>query len=217
MEENFDAEFQERLESKKAYNEGIEKGKEIALQNNAKEKSLSDLSIEDVKFRLDNTKDYEEQAQDVAMALATANAVKDEATAQGLSSAKKEELLTKAEVKVKTAQKEIIEAETEIQKAERESYEGMLETFGFYRHLPRWLLKAIVISLTPFYYIIGFIIGIPCGFIKILIENIDGIIVKYDKTGDKAKPRIRVTIWILLSLMVVAAVCLTTLGCLHII
>lgn len=217
MEENFDAEFQERLESKKAYNEGVEKGKEIAIHEAQEQKSLSDLSISDVKFTLDKSKDYEEQATDVAMAMATAKAVDDEETAQGLSTAKKEELLTKAEVKVKTAQKEVIEAETEIQKAERESYEGMLETFGFYRHLPRWLLKAIVISLTPFYYIIGFIIGIPCGFIKILIENIDGIIVKYDKTGDKAKPRIRVTIWILLSLMVVAAVCLTTLGCLHII
>lgn len=217
MEENFDAEFQERLESKKAYNEGVEKGKEIAIHEAQEQKSLSDLSISDVKFTLDKSKDYEEQATDVAMAMATAKAVDDEETAQGLSTAKKEELLTKAEVKVKTAQKEVIEAETEIQKAERESYEGMLETFGFYRHLPRWLLKAIVISLTPFYYIIGFIIGIPCGFIKILIENIDGIIVKYDKTGDKAKPRIRVTIWILLSLMVVAAVCLTVLGCLHII
>ena len=213
---DFDSEFQERLE-KKAYEEGVEKGKELALKEAESEKSLSDISINDVKFKVDTTKDYEEQARDVAMAMATAKAVSDEATSVGLSTAKKEELLTKAEVKVKTAQKEVIEAETEIQKAERESYEGMLETFGFYRHLPRWLLKAIVISLTPFYYIIGFIIGIPCGFIKILIENIDGIIVKYDKTGDKAKPRIRVTIWVLLALIIVAAVCLTVLGCLHII
>lgn len=213
---DFDSEFQERLE-KKAYEQGVEKGKEIAIQQAESEKSLSDISINDVKFKVDTTKDYEEQARDVAMAMATAKAVSDEATSVGLSTAKKEELLTQAEVKVKTAQKEVIEAETEIQKAERESYEGMLETFGFYRHLPRWLLKAIVISLTPFYYLIGFIIGIPCGFIKILIENIDGIIVKYDKTGDKAKPRIRVTIWVLLALIIVAAVCLTTLGCLHII
>ena len=213
---DFDSEFQERLE-KKAYNDGVEKGKEIALQQAESEKSLSDISISDVKFKVDTTKNYEEQARDVAMAMATAKAVSDEATSVGLSTAKKEELLTQAEVKVKTAQKEVIEAETEIQKADRESYEGMLETFGFYRHLPRWLLKAIVISLTPFYYLIGFIIGIPCGFIKILIENIDGIIVKYDKTGDKVKPRIRVTIWILLALIVVTAVCLTVLGCLHII
>lgn len=189
----------------------------IKEQENKQEIKLSDLSVADVKFKLDTSKGYEDQAQDVAMAMATAKAVQDENTAEMLSGAKKTELISSATEKVKKAQKGVIEAETEIQKAERESYEGILETFGFFRHLPRWLTKVIVYALTPFFILLGFIIGIPCGFIKILIDNIDGIICKYEKTGERSKPRIKVVIWVLLALIVVAAVCLTTLACLHII
>jgi len=223
MTENFEEEFKKRQEQ---YHKSVdtqtvaeteEKVETKALVEQKEEKSINDISISDVKFALDKSKTYEEQAEDVAMAVATAQAVQDENTTEVLSGAKKSELISKATTRVKTAQKDVIEAETEIQKAERESYEGILETFGFFRHLPRWLTKIIVYALTPFFLLLGFIIGIPCGFIKILIDNIDGIICKYEKAGEKSKPRIKVTIWVLLALVIVGAVCLTVLACLHII
>lgn len=225
---DFESEYKERLEQERLKTD-LESAKQdtsnskpnnelvIKEQDNKQEIKLSDLSVNDVKFKLDTEKGYEEQAQDVAMAMATAKAVQDENTAEMLSGAKKTELISSATEKVKKAQKGVIEAETEIQKAERESYEGILETFGFFRHLPRWLTKVIVYALTPFFILLGFVIGIPCGFIKILIDNIDGIICKYEKTGEHSKPRIKVVIWVLLALIIVGAICLTTLGCLHII
>lgn len=209
---DFESEFKDRLEKKLEEEKAIQ----IAEQEEAK-KSLPSVSLEDVKFKLNTDQSFEKQAEDVAMAMATARAVNDENTSETLSGAKKAELISSATEKVKKAQKGVIEAETEIQKAERDSYEGILETFGFFRHLPRWLTKIIVYALTPFFILLGFIIGIPCGFVKILIDNIDGIICKYEKTGEHSKPRIKVVIWVLLALVVVAAVCLTTLACLHII
>ena len=225
---SFEEEYKKRLEQEqqKADLESVESPRTENNSNNelvikeeekTKEISLGDLSVEKVRFKLDTAKGYEEQAQDVAMAMATARAVQDETTTEELSTAKKTELISSATEKVKKAQKNVIQAETEIQKAERESYEGILETFGFFRHLPHWLTKTIVYALTPFFIILGFIIGIPCGFIKILIDNIDGIICKYEKAGETSKPRIKVVIWVLLALMVVGAICLTVLGCLHII
>lgn len=223
---SFEEEYRKRLEEQykkeetpqATENDPNQKNELVVKEEDKKQEiRLSDLSIDDVKFKLDTDKGYEEQAQDVAMAMATVKAVQDENTAEMLSGAKKTEMISSATEKVKKAQKNVIEAETEIQKAERESYEGILETFGFFRHLPRWLTKVIVYALTPFFILLGFLIGIPCGFIKILIDNIDGIICKYEKTGEHSKPRIKVVIWVLLALAIVGAICLTVLACLHII
>ena len=60
-----------------------------------------------------------------------------------------------------------------------------------------------------------FLIGTPCAFVKILIENIDGIVCRYDKVGDTVKPKIRVIFWIVLALGLAAAICLTVLKCLN--
>lgn len=196
----------------------IEQIKENCEKANAVvEKPITDVGVEDIVVHLDKSQDVSKQAEQLAELMSTARVMQDEDTKDVLASSKKSELIDRSVAKVKAAQKGVIEAETEVQKAEQESYEGLLTTFGFFHHLPRWLTKILVYCLTPFFLIIGFIIGIPCGLVKILIENIEGIIVKYQKTDDNVKPRIRVTIWILLGLVCLTAVCLTVLGCLHII
>ena len=196
----------------------IEQIKENCEKANAVvEKPITDVGVEDIVVHLDKSQDVSKQAEQLAELMSTARVMQDEDTKDVLASSKKSELIDRSVAKVKAAQKGVIEAETEVQKAEQESYEGLLTTFGFFHHLPRWLTKILVYCLTPFFLIIGFIIGIPCGLVKILIENIEGIIVKYQKTDDNVKPRIRVTIWILLALVCLTAVCLTVLGCLHII
>lgn len=196
----------------------IEQIKENCEKANAiVEKPITDVGVKDIVVHLDKSQDVSKQAEQLAELMSTARVMQDEATKDVLASSKKSELIDRSVAKVKAAQKGVIEAETEVQKAEQESYEGLLTTFGFFHHLPRWLTKILVYCLTPFFLIIGFIIGIPCGLVKILIENIEGIIVKYQKTDDNVKPRIRVTIWILLALVCLTAVCLTVLGCLHII
>ena len=190
---------------------------ELALQEEEKKKSIDEISVSDIKIKLDDHKSIESQAEDVVGAIVTASAINDNKVKEALTNKKAEELVNRAEEKASKAKTQSINAETELQKAERDLYEAVLNTFGIYKHLPRGLMKALVWIFSPLFVIISLLIGIPCGFVKIIIDNLDGIICRYDKTGDGVKPKIKIVFWVILGLLVVGAICLTVLACLHII
>ena len=190
---------------------------ELALQEEEKKKSIDKISVADIKIKLDDNKSIESQAEDVVGAMVTASAIADENIKSALTDKKAEELVNKANEKATKAKKVAIDAETELQKAERDLYEAVLNTFGIYKHLPRGLMKTLVWIFSPLYTIISLLIGIPCGFCKILIDNLDGIVCRYDKTGDVVKPKIKTIFWIVFALIIVGSICLTVLACLHII
>lgn len=190
---------------------------ELAIQDEEKKKSIDKISVSDIKIKLDDKKSIESQAEDVVGAMVTASAINDNKVKEALTNKKAEELVNRAEEKASKAKTQSINAETELQKAERDLYEAVLNTFGIYKHLPRGLMKTLVWIFSPLFVVISLIIGIPCGFVKIIIDNLDGIICRYDKTGDGVKPKIKVVFWIILALLVVGAICLTVLACLHII
>ena len=190
---------------------------ELALQEEDKKKSIDKISVSDIKIKLDDKKSIESQAEDVVGAMVTASAINDEKVKETLTNKKAEELVNRAEEKASKAKTQSINAETELQKAERDLYEAVLNTFGIYKHLPRGLMKTLVWIFSPLFVIISLLIGIPCGFVKIIIDNLDGIICRYDKTGDGVKPKIKIVFWVILGLLVVGAICLTVLACLHII
>ena len=190
---------------------------ELALQEEEKKKSIDKISVADIKIKLDDNKSIESQAEDVVGAMVTASAISDENIKSALTDKKAEELVNKANEKATKAKKVAIDAETELQKAERDLYEAVLNTFGIYKHLPRGLMKTLVWIFSPLYTIISLLIGIPCGFCKILIDNLDGIVCRYDKTGDVVKPKIKTIFWIVFALIIVGSICLTVLACLHII
>lgn len=190
---------------------------ELALQEEEKKKSIDEISVSDIKIKLDDHKSIESQAEDVVGAMVTASAINDNKVKEALTNKKAEELVNRAEEKASKAKTQSINAETELQKAERDLYEAVLNTFGIYKHLPRGLMKTLVWIFSPLFVIISLLIGIPCGFVKIIIDNLDGIICRYDKTGDGVKPKIKIVFWVILGLLVVGAICLTVLACLHII
>lgn len=190
---------------------------ELALQEEDKKKSIDEISVSDIKIKLDDHKSIESQAEDVVGAMVTASAINDDKVKEALTNKKAEELVNRAEEKASKAKTQSINAETELQKAERDLYEAVLNTFGIYKHLPRGLMKTLVWIFSPLFVIISLLIGIPCGFVKIIIDNLDGIICRYDKTGDGVKPKIKIVFWVILGLLVVGAICLTVLACLHII
>lgn len=190
---------------------------ELALQEEEKKKSIDEISVSDIKIKLDDHKSIESQAEDVVGAMVTASAINDDKVKEALTNKKAEELVNRAEEKASKAKTQSINAETELQKAERDLYEAVLNTFGIYKHLPRGLMKALVWIFSPLFVVISLLIGIPCGFVKIIIDNLDGIICRYDKTGDGVKPKIKIVFWVILGLLVVGAICLTVLACLHII
>lgn len=186
---------------------------ELALQEEEKKKSIDEISVSDIKIKLDDHKSIESQAEDVVGAMVTASAINDDKVKEALTNKKAEELVNRAEEKASKAKTQSINAETELQKAERDLYEAVLNTFGIYKHLPRGLMKTLVWIFSPLFVIISLLIGIPCGFVKIIIDNLDGIICRYDKTGDGVKPKIKIVFWVILGLLVVGAICLTVLGC----
>ena len=169
-------------------------------------KAISDLSVADIKIKIDENKSMEEQAEDIVGAMATANAVQDKETARELTEMKSEELLAKAETKKKQEQTEETKAEVAKQEANRTKNEAVLQTFGINKHLPDWLLKIMVVLFSPVYVLLTILIGIPCGFVKVIIDNIDNILVRYETADDKNRPKIKATIWILLILGILAGV-----------
>ena len=177
--------------------------------------AIDKVGLSDIHVEIDRNKSYEKQAEDVLGAMTVAEAVKDEETKKSLVEKKSEELKASAEVKVKRAQTAVTEAETSSQKAARELYEGVLETFGISKHLPKWLMKIIIFILVPFYCLYTLIICVPMGGVKIFIDCLDGLFVRYEKVDEHIKPRIKVIGWVLLGLIIAGAICLTVLKILN--
>lgn len=187
----------------------------VTTNSTFQEKSLSEVNFNDVKFKLDTSKDFQEQVEDVLGGVVTASAVQDKDVQETLKKEKSEELVNKAHEKASKAKEQAINAETEVQKAERALYESVLNTFGIFKHLPRYLMKLLVWILSPLYVVLTLLIGLPCGFVKVLIDNLDGIICRYEDTKEGTKPKIKVIFWILFAALVVGAICLTVLKCLN--
>lgn len=217
MEEKTLDEIEKQLSALENQNEPRNEKLDLAVKEYDNKKSIDAISVSDIRIHLDDNKSIEAQAEDVVGAMVTANAINDQSVKSTLTDKKAEELVNKANEKATKAKKVAIDAETELQKAERDLYEAVLNTFGIYKHLPRGLMKILVWIFSPLYIFISLLIGLPCGFVKIIIDNLDGIVCRYDKTGDGVKPKIKVIFWIILALLVVGAICLTVLGCLHII
>lgn len=180
-------------------------------------KAITDINLSDVKVKIDTTKSAGEQTKEVIDFAATVSAAQDQDTLKKISDAKKAEIVREAEVKAKEASVKSTHADTEVQKAKREKFEILFETFGVTKHIPDWLLKVLMCIFAPFYILFVIVIGIPTGFIRFLIDCTDGILIRYDNTEEKRRPKIKVTVWVILSLIVVAAICLTVLACMHII
>ena len=181
------------------------------------EKSLQEVSISNLKVKLDETKSFEEQAESIASAMTVASAVQDEETRKTLVGAKSEELKIKAKAKLTEQQAEATEAVTKKQKSEREKFATILETFGIYRHLPRGFLISLLIILVPLYWLYTLFIGAPTGAIKFTVDCLDGIFIRYDEVDDKRKPKVKVFAFILLGLAIILIACLTVLSVTHII
>lgn len=190
--------------------ENVENKKAI-VQKDTDKKAIGDVGLNDIQVSLDKRKSYEQQAEDVVGAMAIAGAVNNEDTQKTLITQKSEELKAKAEAKVKNAQTAVTEAETSVQKAERELYDGVLETFGINKHLPKPLMKVIMVILGIFYVFYTVLIRVPMGGIRIFIDTLDGIFVRYERVDANIKPRIKVIGWIIFGLVVASAVCLTVL------
>lgn len=203
-------------ELKKEQEDKQEQEKAVALPN-MMDKSIADVSLSDIHFKLDTTQSYEDQAKDVVNATAIAKAVKDQNTVEMLAKGKQDELIGEQQAKIKKTQRDLKDSETELQKAEFDSNKTLFDTFNIVSHLPKWLQMIVVPLLTPFYLIGVLVIKVPCGFVRMLIDGVDGIICRYEKADERTRPRIKVTVWIIFGMLVAGAIALGVLAGLKII
>lgn len=214
-----DEEIESIIEKRNAEKEA--KAKEIVSRETPVKKevaesvSIDKVGLGDIRLKIDREKSYEEQAQDVLGAMTVAEAVKDEETKKTLVEKKSEELKASAEVKVKKAQTAVAEAETNVQKAAKELNDGILSVYGIDKHLPPFLMKVVMVILSISYVINTIIIRVPMGSVRIFIDTLDGIFVRYEKVEDNIKPRIKIIGWIILGLIIAIAICLTVLKILN--
>lgn len=206
----------DELEKKQEQKTEQEPEKAVALPN-MMDKSIADVSLSDIHFKLDTTQSYEDQAKDVVNATAIAKAVKDQNTVEMLAKGKQDELIGEQQAKIKKTQRDLKDSETELQKAEFDSNKTLFDTFNIVSHLPKWLQMIVVPLLTPFYLIGVLVIKVPCGFVRMLIDGVDGIICRYEKADERTRPRIKVTVWIIFGMLVAGAIALGVLAGLKII
>ena len=136
--------------------------------------------------------------------MATAKAVQDEQTAKELTEKKADELIAIAEAKRKKAKTEETKAVVAQQEANHSKNEAVLQTFGVTKALPDFLLKIMVVLFSPIYIILTILIGVPCGIVKVIIDNIDNILVRYESADEKNKPKLKFTVWAVLVIAIVA-------------
>lgn len=201
-------------ELEKEQEQNQEKSVQVA---NTTEKSIADVTLKDVHFKLNTEQTYEDQAKDAVNAMTIAKAVKDDGFIETLAKGKQNELIGEQQAKITKTKKELKDSETELQQAEYDSNKTLFDTFNIVSHLPKWLQYIIVPLLTPFFLIGVLVIKVPCGFVRMLIDGIDGIICRYERADERTRPRIKVTVWIIFALVVASAVVFGTLGGLKII
>lgn len=170
------------------------------------EKSINQISMADIKAKLDSTKSFEEQAIDVAEMGAVVQAVEDKTVRDEMAKSKGEQLIEKGKAKATTERSNRIKAETDEQKSKRDLYKSLLETFGAYHHYPNWLMKIIVAIFTIPYLLLMLCIGLPTGIVRYTVECIDNILVRYEDVDEQRKPKIRTIVWILVALGAVSSV-----------
>ena len=181
------------------------------------EKSMADVSLKDVHFKLNTEQTYEQQAKDVVNAKAIADAVQDDGFIGVLAKGKQNELIGEQQAKITKTKKDLKDSETELQRAEYDSNKTLFDTFNIVSHLPKWLQYIVGPLLTPFFLIGVLVIKVPCGLVRKLSDGIDGIICRYEKADELTRPRIKVAVWVIFALVVAGAVVLGTLGGLKII
>lgn len=188
-----------------------EEQKTALVKSETTEKSIADVTLSDVHFKVDSNATYEEQAEDVVNAMTIVKAVEDEGTRQALATGKQSELIGKQQAKIKKAQRDVVNAETEIQEAQYDNKKILFDTFNITAHLPRWLQLGVEPILGFFFVIFVLITKVPCGLMRMIIDGIDSVIVRYEKKDEQTKPKIKVTVIILIVLVVLGITAISVL------
>mgnify|MGYP003293127260 CR=1 FL=1 len=141
----------------------------------------------DIKFDLDTSKSYGEQAKEAVDFMATKNAIADEQLGVDLTEKKKEELKTSAEAKLQKEKAKAKQADVEMQSAEYESFSGVATYAGIKKPLPKKMQKVLFTTLSFFQMIWLIVTGIPTSMITITADAVDNIFTKLSNIAKSSR------------------------------
>lgn len=152
--------------------------------------------IDHLKIKIDNTKSFEEQAQDVATVIATTKALEDEGLVKQITDLKKDELTETAEANVKKSKAKSQDAEKELQTALFGVYEGLASYMGLKRDLPKLMLKVLMFFVQPILGLLLLICGLVVGTINILMDGVNSIAEKFATLSEITKRIVKSLLWL---------------------
>ncbi len=169
-----------------------EKAMEIVEQHeNRQEKNAVEAFKQQVDFKIDCTKSYEEQAKDLIGVKATEKAIQDEDLTKGVTDRKKAEILNHADAHLKQEEAENKKADISLQEANYGVYEGVATYAGIKKPLPQKMQNILFPILGVVQIIILLFLGIPTSLICIISDEVESVITKL---GSLAKASRRIVI-----------------------
>jgi len=169
------------------------------------------LSVETDPLRqlsttIDNSKSFEEQAQDVATVIATKKALEDEGLVKEITDLKKDELTEAAKASYKKGQAKNQDAEVSLQKSLFGVYEGLASYMGIKRDLPKRMLKVLMFFVQPILGVLLLASGLIVGTINILMDGVNSIAEKFATLSQITQKLVKSLFWIIIAAGVLLSV-----------
>lgn len=165
-----------------------EKAKAIVeAQEKPKEQSAVEVFKQQVDFKIDTTKSYEEQAKDLIGVKATEKAIEDEDLTKGVTDRKKAEILNHADAHLKKEEAENKKADTLLQEANYGVYEGVATYAGIKKPLPQKMQNILFAILSAVQTFLLILLGVPISLINILADGVDSVVKKLSTLTKSAR------------------------------
>lgn len=167
------------------------------------EKKLLEPLLDDLKPIIDESKSFEQRAQDVATVIATKEALSDGTLIDELSEKKKKEFVNVADANVKKGQALNKNAEKKLQKADFEIYEGLAAYMGLKRDLPHFMLKILMFFAQLIIGPVLLISGLIVATVNVLLDGINSIMEKFAELSENTRKIVKSLFWIITSVIII--------------
>lgn len=155
-----------------------ERAKDLVEKKQTESKAVSETEPAKIKFNIDPTKSYSEQAKDIVGLNATAKAISDENLAKDVTDRKKAEILNYADANLKKEEAENKKADIQLQEANYGVHSGVAAYAGIKKPLPQKMQNVLFAILSAVQTVLLILFGIPVSIINIIADGVDSVVKK---------------------------------------
>lgn len=144
-----------------------------------------------LQYQFDKEKTFEQNAKDLATAIATQKAFEDESLIVSITKNKKKELEEASKSDLKTEQAKSKAADKQYQESLFGVYEGLSSYMGIARPLPRKMLKILMFIAQPILLIVFLVFGIISGIINVFMDALNSMVDRFANLAESTKKLIK--------------------------